>query len=189
MKKLLITTLLITTFLFFQETKAQVRFNLNVHVGNRPDWGLAGNETGNYYYLPEINCYYDLMNRQFIYFEDGHWLFANTLPYTYRNYDFYNGYKVMVNEYRPYLHNDFYMNRYGGHINMYRQPPVYVQRRDDDRYNYRYNAPRYNDRDRDDYRFENNRDRDDRRFENYRNNNDRFERGNDRDHRNGRGRG
>lgn len=160
MKKLLLTSLILVATLATQETNAQVRVNLNVNIG-RPAWGLPGNYTGDYYYLPEIDTYYDIPRRQFIYFDAGNWVFAAELPYSYRGYDLYRGYKVVINEPRPYLHCDVYRTRYNPYYNTYRRPAVVVQRPvyppvryEIDRYhsggrNYRI---RDDDRRRDDYR-------------------------------------
>lgn len=61
-----------------------------------------------YYYLPDIQAYYYVPQRQFIYQEGGRWVFAASLPDRCRSYDLYRGYKVVVNEPRPYLRNDVY---------------------------------------------------------------------------------
>ncbi len=131
MKKILLTTaMVIGAFLFMNETKAQVRLGLNINIGARPNWGLTGNYTGDYYYFPEIDTYYDIPNRQFIYLDNDQWVFASELPYAYRDYDLYNGYKVVVNESRPYLHADVYRNRYINYYNTYhnRRTEVVAQR-------------------------------------------------------------
>jgi hypothetical protein len=149
MKKLLLTAMIVTAFLFSNETKAQVGLNLNVRLGARPNWGVQGNYAGNYYYLPEIDCYYDIASQQFIYPDGGNWMYASSLPYAYRNYDLYNGYKVVVNEPRPYLHGDYYRQRYSSYYNnAYRRPVMVAQRQgyadyhNDRMYNNRYDNRR-----------------------------------------------
>lgn len=126
MKKLLLTAVIVGAFLFTQETTAQVRVNLNVNIGNRPAWGLPGTYAGDYYYLPEIDTYYDIPRRQFIYLNGGNWVFAAELPSIYRGYDLHRGYKVVINEPRPYLHYEVYRNRYGNYYNNYRRQVIYV---------------------------------------------------------------
>lgn len=163
MKKLLLATLIAGAFLFSSETKAQVRLNVNLSVGARPGWGLPGNHAGNYYYLPEIDSYYDIPNRQFIYLDRGNWTFGAQLPVMYRDYDLYNGYKVVINEPRPYLNCNIYRSRYSRYYNTYRRPvfiaqgPVYrigddrnYRGRDDGRYDRRFDNDRNNRYDRDD---------------------------------------
>jgi len=168
MKKLLLTTMIVAAFIFASETKAQVGFNLNVHLGARPDWGVQGNYEGNYYYLPEINCYYDIASRQFIYPDGESWVYAYSLPYAYRDYNLYNGYKVVVNEPRPYLHNDYYRQRYNSYYNTYSRPVIVAQRQgysdyrndrfNNERYNYNRNDDRYNNRGREIEQYNRNRD-------------------------------
>jgi hypothetical protein len=172
MKKLLLTTMVVTgALLFTSESKAQVRIGVNVNIGTRPSWGLPGNHAGDYYYMPEIDTYYDIPHRQFIYLQGNNWVFASELPNWYRGYDLNRGYKVMVNEPRPYLRGNVYRSRYSNYYDNYHRKNVIVRGRDNDRNN--------NGRD----------DRFDKRFDN----DDRFEksRGNDRDDRgrNSRGRG
>jgi hypothetical protein len=162
MKKLLLTTMVIVAILFNNETKAQVRIGVNVNIGTRPSWGVPGNYAGDYYYMPEIDMYYDIPRRQFIYLQGNNWVFASDLPYAYRGYDLNRGYKVVINEPRPYLRNNVYRNRYSNYYDNYHRQRVAVQR-----------PGSYN-------RFDNN-DR------NNNGRNDRFDRG--RDDRNDRGRG
>jgi hypothetical protein len=57
--------------------------------------------------LPDVQAYYDVRATQFIYFGGGRWIRSRYLPNQYRNYDLYNGYKVVLNDYhgsRPYSH-------------------------------------------------------------------------------------
>jgi len=177
MKKLLLSAMFITAFLFYNETKAQVRFNVNLNIGSRPNWGLPGDYAGDYYYLPEIDCYYDIPNRLFVYFDGRNWAFAAQLPYAYRDYDLYRGFKVSINAPRPYLHCNVYRERYRSYYNTYRAPGVYVQRNP-----YPYDNDNWYGRGRDDERFERRRgyERDDRGWGNGRGNGHAYGRGGNR---------
>lgn len=126
MKKLLLTVAIVLALFSVAQTNAQVRVNLNVNIG-RPAWGISGVYAGGYYYLPEIDTYYDIDDREFVYFDGGEWAFSHSLPYQYRDYDLYHGYKVVINEPRPYLHCNVYRERYGSYYNNYRRPayPAY----------------------------------------------------------------
>ncbi len=62
--------------------------------------------------MPDIDAYYSVANRTFIYQEGGKWAYGATLPERF-HYDLYHGYKVVVNEPRPYLHGDLYRTKYG----------------------------------------------------------------------------
>ena len=87
-------------------TQAQV--SVNVNIGAPPAWGPAGYSSVEYYYLPDVQAYYDVRATQFIYFGGGRWIRSRYLPNQYRNYDLYNGYKVVLNDYKgdaPYSYH------------------------------------------------------------------------------------
>lgn len=67
-----------------------------------------------YYYLPDIEVYYDLSNQDFVYLDNGQWLFSSTLPSIYGAYDLYNGFIIAlnVNVYQPWMHNQYYISHY-----------------------------------------------------------------------------
>jgi hypothetical protein len=67
----------------------------------------------NYYYLPDINAYYNVVTAQYIYLLNNRWHFASTLPGYYRNYNIYNSYKVVVNRKNPYQNNKYDIEHYG----------------------------------------------------------------------------
>lgn len=84
---------------------AQISINLN--IGSPPKWGPVGYTDVQYYYLPDVEAYYDVPSSMFIYYDRGAWIHRAYLPGRYRNYDLYNGYKVVMNGYRgntPYTH-------------------------------------------------------------------------------------
>lgn len=86
---------------------SQAQVNINVNVGTPPAWGPAGYETVEYYYLPDVEAYYDVRSSEFIYNGNGKWIRASRLPRQYRTYDLYNGYKVVLTDYHgpsPYVH-------------------------------------------------------------------------------------
>lgn len=83
----------------------QAQVSVNVNLGSPPAWGPAGYSAVDYYYLPDVQSYYDIKAKQFIYLGGGKWIRSRNLPTQYRNYDLYNGYKVVLNDYhgsRPY---------------------------------------------------------------------------------------
>jgi hypothetical protein len=87
------------------KTEAQVSVGLNVGVA--PLWGPAGYADARFYYLPDVEAYYDVNNSMFIYLEGGNWVHRRELPGAYAHYDLYHGYKVVLNGYRgntPYTH-------------------------------------------------------------------------------------
>ena len=85
--------------------KSQV--SVNVNIGSPPLWGPVGYAESRYYYLPDVEAYYDVESSMFIYYGGGVWIHNAYLPGRYRNYDLYNGYKVVITDYRgndPYIH-------------------------------------------------------------------------------------
>jgi hypothetical protein len=50
-------------------TRAQV--SVNVNIGSPPSWGPSGYAETEYYYLPDVQAYYDIRASQFIYFGSG----------------------------------------------------------------------------------------------------------------------
>jgi len=115
---------------FTPYTHAQVRVSIN--IGSQPLWGPVGYQTADYYYLPDIETYYYVPQRQFIYLSNGRWVFATSLPERYRGYDLYNGYKVVINEPRPYLHFKEDKIKYVKYKNIHSQPVIV--RSEDPRY-------------------------------------------------------
>jgi hypothetical protein len=91
--------------IFFATSSLQAQISVNVNIGSAPSWGPQGYPEVAYYYLPDIQAYYDIRASQFIYLNNGIWDRSRNLPYRYKNYDLYNGYKVVLNDYhgtRPY---------------------------------------------------------------------------------------
>ena len=94
-------------FVFAGSTQAQLSIRLN--LGTPPQWGPSGYDQARYYYLPDIQCYYDVPNSMFIYYSGRRWIRSRNLPERYRDYDLYNGYKVVINDYRG--NTPYYMFR------------------------------------------------------------------------------
>ena len=105
MKNLKLT--LLGVFLLVTTSSLQAQVSVNLNIGSPPAWGPAGYSAVDYYYLPDVQSYYDIRDSQFIYFGGGKWVRSRNLPSRYRNYDLYNGYKVVLNDYHgrtPYKH-------------------------------------------------------------------------------------
>jgi hypothetical protein len=94
--------------LFAGAVHAQV--SVNVNIGARPAWGPVVESDVRYYYLPEVEAYYDIPSAMFIYMDNGAWVHRHRLPGRYRDYDLYHGRKIVVNDYRgnsPYTHCNY----------------------------------------------------------------------------------
>lgn len=117
MKTLKIITL--AALLFFASNTIHSQVSFNVNLGTQPSWGPVGYSSVNYYYVPDVQAYYDVSATQFIYLNNGNWIRSSRLPIQYRNYDLYRGYKVVLNDYkgtRPYtlykIHKQKYFKGY-----------------------------------------------------------------------------
>jgi hypothetical protein len=94
---------------------ASAQVSVNVNIGSPPAWGPSGYVETEYYYLPDVQAYYDIRASQFIYFGSGNWVRSRYLPRQYRNYDLYNGYKVVLNDYHgrtPYTYFKNHKSKY-----------------------------------------------------------------------------
>lgn len=76
--------------------QANAQVNLQVNIGSTPRWIPSSTRVVNYYYLPEIQSYYDVPSRQFIVLEGNNWVRRKSLPTRYRSYNLYSGRKVVV---------------------------------------------------------------------------------------------
>lgn len=99
LKYFLICVLMSTTYSF-----AQVSVNVNVGI---PVWGVPVT-TERYYYIPDIETYYDIPSREYIYLHDGVWVRSVNVPVIYRHYDFHHGRKIVINDYRGNAPYAFY---------------------------------------------------------------------------------
>ena len=124
MKKTILFVGLLIGGLMCKTVTAQVRASLNINLGIQPIWGPVGYDHVDYYYMPDINVYYNIPRRQYIYRDHGRWIFAASLPYRYHDFNLYSGYKVVVNAPRPYLHDQIYRTKYAGYRGNHSQQAI-----------------------------------------------------------------
>ncbi|MGI4021029.1 MAG: hypothetical protein ACRYFA_05945 [Janthinobacterium lividum] len=117
MKKAILKTILAGALVLSIHVGTQAQVSVNINVGSQPAWGPSGYNHVDYYYLPDIESYYDVSTGQYIYQDGGRWIFANNLPSRYRGYDLYSGYKVVVNRPKPYLNFNRDRTNYGRYKN------------------------------------------------------------------------
>jgi hypothetical protein len=114
MKKVILVAALLFSGFLTKIATAQV--HLNVNIGVQPVWGPVGYDHAEYYYMPDIDAYYNVPKHQYIYQEGGRWRFATTLPGQFRGYNINNGYKVVINDDpQPYRHPETYRTKYSGY--------------------------------------------------------------------------
>ena len=124
MKKILLLSGFILGSILFQEASALLRISIRANIGSQPVWGPSGYDRAEYYYLPEIDVFYNVSRRQYVYEQRGRWVFSASLPRQYRNYDLYSGYKVVVNDNRPYRNAGMYRTKYATYKNNHNQESI-----------------------------------------------------------------
>lgn len=112
MKKYFLLFTCIALSFLFQTAAAQVQANIQVNIGAQPVWGPVGYDRADYYYLPDIDVYYNVSRRKYVYLQEGHWVFSAQLPLKYQDYDMDRAYKVVINDPAPYRHNTQYRADY-----------------------------------------------------------------------------
>ncbi|MDN5288699.1 MAG: hypothetical protein JWR38_4973 [Mucilaginibacter sp.] len=115
MKKLLLSAVILLSCFTVKTASAQVGVSLGINIGSQPAWGPVGYDHADYYYMPDIDTYYNVPTHQYVYYDNNVWVHRAYLPVRYRNYNLYNGYKVVLNERDPWLRHDVYRTRYAGY--------------------------------------------------------------------------
>ena len=110
MKKFILLAVLGIAAASYQPAKAQVSVSIN--IGSQPQWGPRGYDYVDYYYLPEVQSYYHVPTRRFVYLERNKWVHRKALPSKYRRYNLYQGQKIVINRPRPYLEHHVYESNY-----------------------------------------------------------------------------
>ncbi|MFD2162955.1 hypothetical protein ACFSJU_11175 [Paradesertivirga mongoliensis] len=81
-------------------------------ISTQPLWGPTGYNLAAYYYLPDIEVYYDVPEKKFIILEQGKWVHSFTLPEKLKDFDLFSAYKVVLNRPHPYYNFKAHKSRY-----------------------------------------------------------------------------
>jgi hypothetical protein len=119
MKNLLYITLLIGGLFVSKSSEAQV--NVSINIGSQPLWGPVGYDYVRYYYMPEIDVYYNVSSRKYTYFHGNRWVTKSNLPSRYRHYDMYRTYKVVINDNSPWKYHKRHRSDYGRYTRNHHQ--------------------------------------------------------------------
>ena len=133
---------LIAAAFFSSAADAQLRINLNFNVDRQPVWGPTGYDHVEYYYLPDLDVYYNVPQHKYFYNQGGRWISRSSLPSRYRGYDMYNSYKVVMNEPTPYRNNRKHREQYASYKGRHDQQPIRDAR--DPKYYANPNHPEHN---------------------------------------------
>ncbi len=119
MKKLFYATLFLGLIFIAKPASAQI--NVSFNIGVQPNWGPAGYDYARYYYLPEIDVYYDISNRNYHYYNGRRWIANRHLPRHYHRVDLYRTYKVVINDRNPWNNHRRHHDHYRGYSRNYSQ--------------------------------------------------------------------
>jgi hypothetical protein len=110
--------ILVLTFIFllgYRTVTMAQRTEINVNI-ELPSWAPDYHNANlvQYYYLPDIESYYDVRNHEFIYPEDGRWMFGRSLPPVYAWFDLNNCFIIALDArvYEPWRHFHYYLAHY-----------------------------------------------------------------------------
>ena len=110
MKKFILLVALGIAAASYQPVSAQL--NVSVNLNSQPKWGPKGYNYVDYYYLPDVESYYHVPSKKFIYQDNNQWIHRNSLPNKYRSYNLYQGRTVVINQPSPYLQHQTYYAKY-----------------------------------------------------------------------------
>ena len=81
---------------------------------SNPQWAPPFYAGARYYYLPDLETYYDLSENEFIFLDHGRWVYSKNIPSMYVDYDLNDCFTVVlnVNIYRPWMHHQYYVSHY-----------------------------------------------------------------------------
>jgi hypothetical protein len=107
--------LIIVGMVIFFTSAIQAQIDVRVQIGVPPPWGPAS-YSNRYYYLPDVQVYYDIRSAMFIYQTGVTWIHSSSLPESNKNYDLYKGNKVVLTDYQgeePYSLFNEHKQKYG----------------------------------------------------------------------------
>lgn len=113
MKKIIFTlSIIFLTSICTVNTANAQSVNININLDRQPAWGPTGYDYAGYYYFPDLNIYFDIDNSLFYYLSGSKWISNRYLPEKYSKYDFYNMYKVVINDKQPWNQNKNHKKEY-----------------------------------------------------------------------------
>jgi hypothetical protein len=133
---------LIAVFMITGALQAQLSIGVGFNLDRQPVWGPTGYDHVEYYYLPDIDAYYNVPQHRFYYNEGGRWVGRSQLPRRYHDFDLYNSYKVVVNDREPYRNHEKYRSQYASYKGRHDQQPIRDSR--EEKYFINKNHPEHN---------------------------------------------
>ncbi len=101
--------------LFISTANSQGQVSVNVNLGTPPVWAPANRVETQYYYLPDVDAYYDVPAERFIYVNKGSWIRSKVLPTRFKSYNLRGGNIIYLTDYRgnaPYVYHKNHIVKY-----------------------------------------------------------------------------
>lgn len=95
----ILTLLFITTSSIGQITKVDRKYG-------PPNWAPTAPATVQYYYIPDIEVYYDVPAKSYIHYDNGKWVRTTVLPARFKGYDLATSRPIYLTNYKgntPYV--------------------------------------------------------------------------------------
>lgn len=119
MKKIKVFTVIAATFLlavFIFTSCGTYNYGTaaNQTYYENPQWAPDYYQGTRYYYFPDIECYYDIADHDFIFLNNGQWIYVQSISPFYPSFDLYDSYIVVINinVYQPWMHHQYYNSHY-----------------------------------------------------------------------------
>ncbi len=79
-----------------------------------PHWAPPYHQGARYYYIPDIETYFDIATGDFIFLYNGRWSYSRQLPSIYATFDLDNCFTVVLNigVFQPWQHHHYYVSHY-----------------------------------------------------------------------------
>jgi hypothetical protein len=123
-------TLLTTFTLFMIYFSANAQVSVNVNINTLPDWAPAQYvpET-RYYYIPELEVYYDIPSKMYIYPHKKGWVRNKKLPKHYAKHNLNKCYKVSLYDIgpNPYAYHNSHKVKYPKNFNRGKHQPTRIE--------------------------------------------------------------
>lgn len=143
MKKRLFTIVILTAKLCFAALTTSAQTELRTNIERQPDWGPAGYDLAEFYYIPALDVYYEVETAVFRIEDNGKWIATDTLPERFGDYDLFACYKVVMNGKEPWLNHTNHTFVYDDYRNKrFRQQTIRASRDPDGKDKGRHNPKR-----------------------------------------------
>src|ERR1035437_4220920 len=115
LKKLALLTLTLIFLLnFYPGTVNGTTLQQDERNYDNPQWAPPYYQGVRYYYLPDIETYYDINSQEFVYLYNGQWCFSRECPFLNTGFDLNNSFAIAldVNVFQPWMHHHYYVSHY-----------------------------------------------------------------------------